>query len=336
MQLSPDTVSVSQWVNDSSIKEASRRNRQFVLGLFERSNHSSIQEIMDRIKRDEITIYAACKTFVDDMRKRRAPYTVYVYRSMLPGLFQSTLGESNFSRTVFDRLVPCSTPYVSRVKLIPTRDDLNRILQIAGPEYRALIGILACSGMRIGEVLSRKMSDLEIRPEGYARVKLQASETKARYKRFTFLTKECVDWVTLYRSTIRTNEYVFPGETRGHLQYATVQHSVKNLFRQAGLNDASDKSEVYTIHSFRTFASDEMRTCGLREKDALAIIGHKYGAESFYLNWNRVENNWIEACAAKMCFLDTGADAQTHIVELTRQNGKLEALLEKLLEKLTS
>ena len=32
---------------------------------------------------------------------------------------------------------------------------------------------------------------------------------------------------------------------------------------------------------------------------------------------------------------DTGAVAQKQVVELTRQNGRLEALLEKLLERLT-
>jgi len=69
----------------------------------------------------------------------------------------------------------------------------------------------------------------------------------------------------------------------------------------------------------------------------VAIIVHKnkLAAESSYIDWNRVESEWVENCAAKMCFLDNGAVAQKHVVELTRQNGKLEALLEKLLEKIT-
>ena len=96
-----------------------------------------------------------------------------------------------------------------------------------------------------------------------------------------------------------------------------------------------DSDAIYCAHSFRTFAGDEMRACGLREKNVLAIIGHKnkLAAEGSYIDWNRVESEWVENCADKMCFLDNGAVAQKRVVELSRQNGKLELLLEKLLER---
>jgi hypothetical protein len=57
-------------------------------------------------------------------------------------------------------------------------------------------------------------------------------------------------------------------------------------------------------------------------------------AESHYLNWNWIEEEFVKR-ADGLTFLDTGAAARKQVVELTRTNGKLEALLEKLLERLT-
>ena len=331
MLVSPDVVPVSEWINDSSITVASQRNRQYVVTLFEKANRASMDKILDAIRADELSVYSTCKRFLDYVRKDRAPMTVYVYRSQLVGLFQSVLGEENFRRTVYDRLCPNGSVYVSRTKQIPTRDQVRTMLNISPLNYKVVIGGLACGGFRINEWLGQKMSDLEIREQGYARVKLQAEKTKGRYLRYTFLTREIVDWVKVLQAA-NPSEYVFSG-----LYDRTVQYGIKRLFAQAGMKDNADGSETYCAHSFRTFAGDEMRACGLSEKYVLAIVGHRnaLASESHYLNWNEIEKNWVEKCAEKMCFLDNGAVAQRQVVELTRQNGKLEALLEKLLERLS-
>lgn len=90
-------------------------------------------------------------------------------------------------------------------------------------------------------------------------------------------------------------------------------------------------------HSFRTFAGDELRTCGLKEKAVPSIVGHKdaLAAETHYTNWAWIEEEWAKTCADKMTFLENGAVAQKQVTDLTRTNGKLEASLEKLLERLT-
>ncbi|OLD03300.1 MAG: hypothetical protein AUJ07_06460 [Crenarchaeota archaeon 13_1_40CM_3_53_5] len=326
MQISPETIGVSDWIADSSLTEASRINRRQVVRLFERANGASMNQILSDIKNDKLTVYSACKRFVDHIRKDRAPQTVYVYRSQLVGLFQSVLGEDNFRRTVFDRLVPNGSVYVSHVKLVPTLQQVKQLLQIANPKYRAIIGMLSVTGMRIGELLSRQMSDFEVRPEGYARVKLQASETKARYRRYSFVTKECLDWLAAYRIDSQS-EYAF-GKTRDlHLEYTAVHQHVKRLFQRIGLNDASDKSEIYTIHSFRTFADSQMRNAGLDSKYASAILGHRnrLQSESNYLDWESIERAWAEKCSDRMTWLTPN----TPVVEkLQKKNSLLESLLD--------
>ena len=93
------TITVSEWVNDSSLVEGPIRNRKRCIRYLEKANHSNIRDLVDEIRSDKISVYSVCKRFNDTLRKEnRAPLTVYVYRSQLPGLFQSFLGEANFSR----------------------------------------------------------------------------------------------------------------------------------------------------------------------------------------------------------------------------------------------
>ena len=333
MLVSPDVVTVNEWLNDLSLTQDSRYNRRYVVRLFEEANHASIVQILADMKADKLTPYQASKRFMDYLKKR-APYTRYVYRSMLFGLLVAVLGEDNVRKSVFDRLVTYETPYVSRTKKSPSPDNVRSMLSMANPLYRALIGLLACTGMRIGEALSRKTSDIETRPDGHARIVLRASETKARKLRYVFATKEDVDWIDAYRKSVgATSEWLFPGDKNGHLRYNGVHEPIKNLFRKAGLLDAPDKSFIYSAHSLRTFADTQMGRAGLDRKWIELVIGHSnsLAASASYKDWDAIEEEWVKTCAAKMCF----AEQKKEIERLQSHNGKLEALLEKLLEKLT-
>jgi len=109
MHVSPDTVGVSEWLSDGSITEGSRINRKRMVERLEQVNHAKIDQLLDDIVSDKLSVYSVSKRFVDSIRPNLATTTVYGQRSMLPGLWESVLGESNFSRRTFDRLVPIVT-----------------------------------------------------------------------------------------------------------------------------------------------------------------------------------------------------------------------------------
>jgi len=192
--------------------------------------------------------------------------------------------------------------------------------------------------MRIMEALTRKWTDLEIREQGYARVKLKAADTKARYARYSFITKETIELLNAYRvyGGLKS-DYLFPTSGNLHKDYNTAHEAIKPLFAKVGLYDAKDRSEVYTIHSFRTFASDRLRECGMTDKSAKAIIGHRDGSESSYIDWNNVEKEFREKCAEHLCFLSDNSKVQglqEKTARLEKHNGNLEKLLERVLERL--
>ncbi len=99
------------------------------------------------------------------------------------------------------------------------------MLKIATPLYRALTCLLAVSGMRIEEAVTRKWAELEIRTPWYARVTLRAGETKARYLRYTFLTPESVEWLQLIRTGTSG------GRIEGHPTYAIANYDLSTGHR---------------------------------------------------------------------------------------------------------
>ena len=177
-----------------------------------------------------------------------------------------------------------------------------------------------------------------LRKEGYAVVRLLASETKARYQRFAYLTNEVLGIISEYHSWLpesKRSEYIFP-----NVQYGSVRLQIKRLYARIGLKDSKDQTTVYCIHSLRTFAGDYMRKFGLPEKYVLATIGHKaqLASESHYLNWEEIERSWKEHCSERMTFLTSStvelSEQKEKVERLESRNGKLELLLEKLLERL--
>ncbi|HYY92380.1 MAG TPA: tyrosine-type recombinase/integrase [Candidatus Dormibacteraeota bacterium] len=195
--------------------------------------------------------------------------------------------------------MPPEEEYVLHTKKVPTMDNVRYMVSIASVAYRALIGCLL-SGMRIGEIVSRRWRDLEIRPQGYARVKIQAEATKKKYRRYAFLSKEAVDWLKQYRLTILNghpesqDDWLFPGELGDHLDESTAWQRMKTLFRLSGLTDSED--EVYTTHSFRTLGDTLMSRAGMDRKFVEMIIGHKnkLGASGSYQDWQEAESQYLE------------------------------------------
>src|SRR6266566_5130160 len=203
-----DTITPEQWRTDSSVGKDTQSRRTYVLRMLAQTNlglEGTVDQLLPKVKDGTLSLYQASRKFIDQCRADgMLPSTVALYRSTLPAFWISVLGEENFKQSKFDRLIPRGDDYVSRTKGVPTVDQLKEMLRIANSRDRAMIATL-CSGMRIGEVLSLKMKQIEIRKGGYGRIKLTASATKARVWRYVFLTKETVDFINRYH-TLTTSE----------------------------------------------------------------------------------------------------------------------------------
>lgn len=350
--LSRDVISWQSWVKSPAIGKETQARRKLVLGHWAKANgHDSPQGVIDDIILDKVTPYDTINRFLNYLRdqeedgeSRYAPSTIAMYRSMLggegdsksgAGFFLSVLGDENFSVSKFNRLCPSGDDYTSVSKKPPTPGELEHILRdLASPRDRALLGMLGITAFRITEALTRKFSDIT-RKDGYATIKLQAASTKKRYKRPGYLTQEILDWIDNYHNGLTVkgaNEWLFPGESGGHLSKQQGYESIKTLFEKGGLIDTED--EIYSPHSMRAFAISQLRKCGLQEGMVDAIVGHVTKTKKVYDDFEEIEKAWVERCKDTLRLVKPVEIVKTVVDAKTREElEKVKALLEFMMGK---
>jgi integrase len=296
--LNEEIISPEEWINLARTENSKISRRRFLKYYAEANGKQKIEDFVEDLKGGKINIYLTASNLMEFLRKKdSAPNTLQSARSWIRPFWDACIGEDSYKSSVFERRIPSIKVYILVSKKIPKLDNVRYMVQLSTPQYRALIGVLL-SGMRIGEIVSRQWRDIEIRPAGHARVKIAAPDTKGKYKRYAFLTKEAVDWLKQFRLTLVNgngdDSWVFPGELGKHLDENTAYSGMKRLFRIAGLMDTEDES--YTVHSFRTLADSIMSKGGMDRKFIEGIIGHKskLGATLSYPDWEEAEEQFVE------------------------------------------
>ncbi len=130
---------------------------------------------------------------------------------------------------------------------------------------RALILVLLRTGMRIGELLSVKMTDLDVHER---KIHIYEGE-KNCLGRVVYLSDDALMALKMWLSKRDTSkEYLFPGLRNG-LCYTAARTIFTRYLRETGL-----QHKGYTIHSLRhTFAS-ELLNAGMRLECLQVLMGH--------------------------------------------------------------
>jgi integrase/recombinase XerD len=131
---------------------------------------------------------------------------------------------------------------------------------------RALILVLLRTGMRIGELLSLNVKDLDVRER---KIHIYEGE-KNCLGRVVYLSDDALMALKLWLSKRdKGKEYLFYG-LRSHLCYT----SARNIFTQC-LRETELQGKGYTLHSLRhTFAS-ELLNAGMRLECLQLLLGHR-------------------------------------------------------------
>jgi integrase/recombinase XerD len=132
---------------------------------------------------------------------------------------------------------------------------------------RALFLVLLRTGMRIGELLGLKVNDLDIRER---KIHLFEGE-KNSMGRVVYLSDDALFAIKLWlRRRSKNKEFVFYGQSNGHLCYSTGRGLFVKYLKKAGLDQKG-----YTVHCLRhTFAS-ELLNAGMRLECLQQLLGHQ-------------------------------------------------------------
>lgn len=203
--------------------------------------------------------------FVEHMQDRGLKVTSVITRLKYLWAFLRFLIEQNIiDESILKRKIKLRGPEFLPRAIAP--GDIRKILgAIEDTRDRAMILVLLRTGMRIGELLSLTMRDLDIRER---KIHIYEGE-KNCLGRVVYLSDDALMALKLWiRTRDKSREYLFYGKSK--LCYTAARNIFKRYLTNTGLDNKG-----YSLHSLRhTFAS-ELLNAGMRLEYLQLLLGHR-------------------------------------------------------------
>jgi integrase/recombinase XerD len=194
---------------------------------------------------------------ISTVRTRLACIIAFVHYLMEQDIVPGSVLKRGIKLKLPDVLARAISPADVR-KLLMVIDDIRD---------RALFLLLLRTGIRIGEALALRVNDLDIRGR---KVHLYEGE-KNSMGRVVYLSDDALFALKLWlRRRDKNKEFVFYGQSHGHLCYSSGRYLFVKYLKRAELHQKG-----YTVHCLRhTFAS-ELLNAGMRLECLQQLLGHQ-------------------------------------------------------------
>jgi integrase len=155
-----------------------------------------------------------------------------------------------------------------------TRDQMERLLSLAGPRERMLFLVLGSTGMRIDEALHLRWSDVD---PASLRIRITAKpdvgwSPKSHAEREVYVSEYVMKELAEYRRRLvcrRDSHWVFQGRGHRGKRLTTCYKRTRELFEEAGLYE---KGKLY--HQLRRAAASTMLLNGVDLRTVQELLGH--------------------------------------------------------------
>ena len=181
----------------------------------------------------------------------------------------------------------------------PTKQELRRLLQHLPIQGRALILTLASSGMRIGEALQIRLSDINL-DEDPPKIDIKPQYTKSGDRRWVFISTEAkeaiLEWLKIRESYLKSaaakikhmckkptdDDRVFP------MSHSNVYEMWHRALEKAKLDDRDPVTNrrLLHIHVLRKFFRSQMAAAGVPVDVVEALMGHRGYLTEAYRKYN--------------------------------------------------
>lgn len=187
-----------------------------------------------------------------------------------------------------------------------TKEIIQRLLRNVSPKLQTIILVLTASGMRIGELVQLKLSDIDFTTKPTT-VRIRAETTKTREAREAFLTVEATEslkdylrryfkWQEEHANPHLKNVFMFGRTSMASRKYDpelinTDSYAARNLLMKILANalkkipelDENNENgrKVVHFHALRKFFRTTVgNVCG--RDFAEALIGHRFYMDTYY------------------------------------------------------
>lgn len=147
-------------------------------------------------------------------------------------------------------------------------EDVRKLIEpIKKTRDRALILLLLRTGMRIGELLNTRISDINLKEKS---INIHEAQ-KNRMGRVVYYSDDALRALNKWlKKRDPEQTYLFYGKSGNPISYETARQTYMSYIEKIGLTDRG-----YTLHSLRhTFAS-ELLNAGMRLECLQPLLGHK-------------------------------------------------------------
>lgn len=204
---------------------------------------------------------ARCNAYLLELVEQRRVSRSYQNQlvSAMRFMFESVLGQPTLALRI---------PRPRKEHRLPevlSAGEVARVLARArNPKHRALLMLLYSAGLRVGEVVRLRASDLDVE-RGLVRVR----RGKGGKDRYTLLAKRAVEAVRVYLDAFPTEGWLFPGaRPERHLTARSVQRVVKRAAAAAGL------AKEVTTHTLRHSFATHLLEGGTNLRIIQELLGH--------------------------------------------------------------
>ena len=274
--------------------------------------------------------------------KKRAPKTITGYVSSIKKYlaYEDVLisSERFHAKTVLPR------NYEVSIDTAPTDEQMKQILFNSSLKTKALIMLMASSGLRIGEVQKLKIGHLAF-DKNPVRVTIPARTTKTKTSRFTFISDECANLLKNYLGDrIKdANAYLLTDRKGTGQAYKgglidLVERSIKRANLRYKLDESSARYALHG-HSLRKLFFTRCLAAGIDRGICEAWMGHRFALDGSYLRLgeDKIAEEYLKVMP-KLTWLSTVNGAtngrmktlEEENKELKDRIGKLESTIESM------
>ncbi len=267
--------------------------REFLKNRYEMNEY----DLLDHFREDKIDLLKIFKEFVVYMDKTsRSPRTIHNALSVSKGYLRH-MGIKIDSEDLKHFV---KVPKIVKIREIPLdKEIITRLLSNSKPKLHLAILVATSTGMRIGEIVQLKISDIDFTLNP-VKVYLRASTTKTRQSRECFLTSEAVNvlkdylkrfhnWFEGIKDPIILDKEIFSTVYRHRGPFiadsiiATLQTELRTIVRaipDLNVKDENGRQSIH-LHSFRKYFRTTVGNAVGRDF-AEAIIGHGFYMDTYY------------------------------------------------------
>lgn len=162
-----------------------------------------------------------------------------------------------------DALTRGRVPY--RLPVVLSAEEVNQFfLHLPYLPYRAALMTVYGSGLRVSEVVSLKVSDIDSQ-----RMLIRVEQGKGKKDRYVMLSPRLLDVLRAWWRAERPKDWLFPGWRTGqHMRPAALQLACKEAAQRAGLN------KRVTVHTLRHSFATHLLENGTDIRIIQTLLGH--------------------------------------------------------------